>query len=330
MLKSVLNYKSELTRRVKFIFFLCFILLLSISTSRLVANPTVYDYIKDTSNHISKYDLLTIAPTAKVSNCKSYGFDNATHWIRYQLEAQNSQSMYWINHLSYYNVIQYYLYDITDNKFIDSAFAGTEASAKNLEWDYLSSSFQIKLKEKHKYMLLAGYRVFNGSIVLNFELVNETNFHENNIKSYIISFFLTGAALAILIISVIFYFIKRLPIYLFYSAQAYVMGLVFLQLVNQGFIFYLIHSDTETYMLVYVFGSTLFVISFLYFLVELLKTPIHPLNREKIIVNILSCLLFTTFVLGAFILNSIKFRQYLIQAQHIWFVGVLSFIVYIY
>ncbi len=322
----MLIYKSEPKYYLKINFIGCFITLILLGCFSCFSKSITYDYFKDSTNGISKNELLYLKTNTKVGNCKSYGFDNATHWIRYHFQARNNEKLYWINHLSYYNAIQYYLYDITAKQWINSSFAGTEASAKNLQWDYLNSSFGFQTQKDHEYILLAGYRIFNGSIVINFNLINEQKFQENNVKSYTISMLLIGVALAIFIISLIFFFIKQLPIYVFYSA--YVLGVIFLQLVNQGFVYYIIKSDTETYMLIYAFGSALFVISFLYFLVELLKTPLVPLFQERKIVNVMSLILISTFFIGAFLLNTIEYRQYLIQAQHIWFIGVMVFIVY--
>ena len=323
----MLFYKSEPSNRYKSFFIGCYITLTLLSGNSVIAQSNIYDYYKDSTNSKGKLDLLHTRATKKVGNCKSYGFDNATHWIRHHFTANKTEQLYWINHLSYYNAIQYYLYDVTANQWVDSSFAGTEASAKNLEWDYLNSSFGFYTQTNHQYILLAGYRVFNGSIMLNYELLNEQKFQINNVKSYTISMLLIGTALAIFLISVIFFFIKQLPIYLFYSA--YVLGVIFLQLVNQGFVYYIIQSDTETYMLIYAFGSALFVISFLYFLVELLKTPLIALLHERKIVNVMALILIGAFLTGAFLLNTIEYRQYLIQAQHIWFIGVMVFIIYL-
>jgi AraC-like DNA-binding protein len=286
-----------------------------------------YDYLRDPASTFKPTQLLILPADKTMGNCQSFGFDSSTHWIRHQFVANNSENRYLINHLAYYNQIRYYLYDASTKQWVKSNEAGTYASDKGIEWDYSGSVFEHQTQKNHTYILLAGYKVAIGSIVINFELLNQSQYKKYRTKNYVISFLLLGVAMAIFLSSLLFFFIKDLKIYLFYSV--YVLGVVFLQIVNQGYLFYLIESDTETYMLIYALGSAIFVSSFILFFVELLKTRLHPLRSEKRLSFFLAILIMCTYFLGAFWYNAPHQRQVLIQVQHIWFLGVIGLTIFL-
>lgn len=283
-------------------------------------------YNRDAADTIKVSKLITLLPEKALSNSKTFGYDNSRHWLRLGFKSTKNQYLIWANDFSFYNSIKYYLYDVTAHQFVAQEEMGIMKGNNFGSWDYLSASFQFETIKNHSYILVAGYKVSNGSIVVSSHLFTPLQFKKFTFKNNVISLLLIGLAFASFFIAVLLYFIKNLKIYIYYST--YVLGVIMVQGVNRGYFFYFYEGSAEQFMIVYAFTVIVFAISFLLFLLELLKTPQQKLINQKKIVYILSLLIFLTWFLGVFVFNTSAQRQIAVQVQGFWYFTVVCFTVY--
>lgn len=256
---------------ISIFFFLC-------STS-VSAQQISLGYNRDPEDTISLANLIRLQAEQRLTNTKTFGYDNARHWLRLGFKSPRNQVLIWANDFSFYNSIKYYLYDVTTRKIVAQEEMGIMKGNNYGSWDYLNASFQFETIKDHRYILVAGYKVSNGSIVVSGHLFTPLQFKKFTFKNNIISLLLIGLAFASFFIAVLLYFIKNLQIYLYYAS--YVLEVIMVQGVNRGYFFYFYEGSADQFMVVYAFAVIVFAISFLLFLLELLKTLQHKLIFQK-------------------------------------------------